>query len=283
MSDHPGVQTYAEESTAWPGVSRPTHFGGLGFGYKWDMGWMHDTLVYLHRDPVHRAHHHGEITFRALYAFSENYVLPLSHDEVVHGKASLLSQMPGDDWQKFANLRLLYGCQYTQPGKKLLFMGSEIGQWREWSHEGSLDWHLLEYDRHQELCRWVADLNQLYRSQRALYELDTEPAGFEWVLADDAAGSTLAYLRRARGSETVLVVCNFTPVPRRGLRLAVPESGTWEELINSDATAYGGSGVGNSDPPFAEPIPLHGRPASLELDVPPLGVVVLKPAPLGAP
>jgi len=202
---------------------------------------------------------------------------------VVHGKASLLSQMPGDDWQTFANLRLLYGYQFTQPGKKLLFMGSEIGQWREWSHEGSLDWNLLEYDRHQELCRWVADLNRLYRAEPALHELDTEPAGFEWVLSDDAASSTLAYLRRARGTEAVLVVCNLTPVPRYAMHLAVPESGTWYEVINSDATAYGGSGVGNPDQPFAEPIPLHGRPATLELNVPPLAVVVLKPAPLGAP
>ncbi len=281
--DHPGVQTYAEESTAWPGVSRPTHFGGLGFGYKWDMGWMHDTLVYLHRDPVHRGHHHGEITFRALYAFTENYVLPLSHDEVVHGKASLLSQMPGDDWQKFANLRLLYGYQYTQPGKKLLFMGSEIGQWREWTHEGSLDWGLLQYERHQALSRWVADLNRLYRAEPALHELDTEPAGFEWVRSDDAAGSTLSYLRHARSGETVLVVCNFTPVPRDGMRLAVPEAGTWTELINGDATAYGGSGVGNPDPLVAKAVPLHGRPAHIELTAPPLAVVVLKRSTSGAP
>ena len=198
-ADHPDVQTVAEESTAWPGVSKPTDAGGLGFGYKWDMGWMHDTLVYLHRDPVHRRYHHEEITFRGLYAFTENYMLPLSHDEVVHGKASLLSQMPGDDWQKFANLRLLYGYQYTQPGKKLLFMGSEIGQWREWSHDGSLDWDLLQFDRHAALFHWLADLNRAYRSEAALHELDADPTGFEWVQSDDAAGSTLSYVRRSKG------------------------------------------------------------------------------------
>jgi 1,4-alpha-glucan branching enzyme len=278
-ADHPDVQTVAEESTAWPGVSKPTDTGGLGFGYKWDMGWMHDTLVYLHRDPVHRRYHHEEITFRGLYAFTENYMLPLSHDEVVHGKASLLSQMPGDDWQKFANLRLLYGYQYTQPGKKLLFMGSEIGQWREWSHDGSLDWDLLQFDRHAALFHWLADLNRAYRSEAALHELDADPTGFEWVQSDDAAGSTLSYVRRSKGGETVLVVCNFTPVPRFHMRLAVPCAGRWSELLNSDATVYGGGGVGNRGAVTAEPVPLHGRAASVEVTAPPLGVVVLKHAP----
>ncbi len=278
-ADHPDVQTVAEESTAWPGVSKPTDAGGLGFGYKWDMGWMHDTLVYLHRDPVYRRYHHDEITFRGLYAFTENYVLPLSHDEVVHGKASLLSQMPGDDWQKFANLRLLYGYQYTLPGKKLLFMGSEIGQWREWSHDGSLDWDLLQYDRHAALCHWVADLNRAYRSEAALHELDADPAGFEWVRSDDAAGSTLSFLRRSKGGETVLVVCNFTPVPRFDVRLAVPSTGRWSEVLNSDATVYGGGGVGNLGAVTAEPVPLHARAASVEVTAPPLGVVVLKHTP----
>jgi len=273
-ADHPDVQTYAEESTAWPGVSTPTDAGGLGFGYKWDMGWMHDTLEYLHREPVHRRYHHDEITFRALYAFTENYVLPLSHDEVVHGKASLLSQMPGDDWQKLATLRLLYGYQYTQPGKKLLFMGAEIGQWREWAHDEALDWHLLRYDRHAQLCRWLADLNRLYRDEPALHDLDADPAGFEWILSDDAGGSILSYLRRARSGETVLVVCNFTPVPRHRLRLAVPADGTWRELANSDDAAYGGSGVGNGGRVTAVPVPLHGRAARVELSAPPLGIAV---------
>ncbi|HMK62040.1 MAG TPA: 1,4-alpha-glucan branching protein GlgB, partial [Acidimicrobiales bacterium] len=277
-ADHPEVQTVAEESTAWPGVSRPTDAGGLGFGYKWDMGWMHDTLAYMHHDPVHRSFHHGELTFRGLYAFSENYVLPLSHDEVVHGKASLLSQMPGDDWQKFANLRLLYGYQFAQPGKKLLFMGAEIGQWREWSHEASLDWHLLEFDGHASLCRWVADLNAAYRAEPALHELDTEPSGFEWVQADDAAGSTLSFLRRSKSGETVLVVCNFTPVPRHHMHLGVPETGYWRELLNSDATAYGGSGLGNLGGVVAEPVPWYGRMATVDLTAPPLAVVMFKHA-----
>ena len=275
-ADHPDVQTIAEESTAWPGVSRPTDVGGLGFGYKWDMGWMHDTLTYLHHDPVHRRYHHDQLTFRGLYAFTENYILPLSHDEVVHGKGSLLSQMPGDDWQKFANLRLLYGYQYALPGKKLLFMGSEIGQWREWNHEHSLDWHLLDHERHASLCRWLADLNGVYRAEPALYDLDANPSGFAWVHAGDAPTSTLGFLRRSKEGETVLVVCNFTPVPRRQLRLGVPGAGYWRELLNGDATEYGGSGMGNLGGVTAYTVPHDGWAATIEVTAPPLAVVVFK-------
>ncbi|MGO8872907.1 MAG: 1,4-alpha-glucan branching protein GlgB [Acidimicrobiales bacterium] len=274
-ADHPDVQTIAEESTAWPGVSRPTDVGGLGFGYKWDMGWMHDTLSYMHNDSVHRKFHHDQLTFRGLYAFTENYVLPLSHDEVVHGKASLLSQMPGDDWQKFANLRLLYGYQYAQPGKKLLFMGSEIGQWREWDNEGSLDWHLLGYDRHASLYRWLADINRLYRTEPALHELDADPSGFEWVRVDHD-DSTLSFLRRSKAGRTVLVSCNFTPVPRHHLRLGVPESGHWSEVANSDSAIYGGSGLGNPGGVTAEAAPWYEWPATIDLTVPPLAIVILK-------
>ena len=279
---HPGIQTVAEESTAWPGVSRPTDAGGLGFGYKWDMGWMHDTLAYLRRDPVHRAHHHGQLTFRGLYAFTEHYVLPLSHDEVVHGKGSLAAMMPGDDWQKLANLRLLYGYQYTQPGKKLLFMGDEIGQFQEWSHERSLDWHLLDQPAHAGLLRFVADLNRLYRAEPALHRLDSDPAGFEWVQADDAARATLSYLRRAPDGASVLVVCNFTPVPRHNLLLGVPEAGFWREILNSDATVYGGSGLGNLGGVEAQPVPWHGRPRTVNLTAPPLAVVCFRLDPDGA-
>ncbi|HMK63117.1 MAG TPA: 1,4-alpha-glucan branching protein GlgB [Acidimicrobiales bacterium] len=275
-ADHPDVQTIAEESTAWAGVSRPTDVGGLGFGYKWDMGWMHDTLVYLHRDPVHRRYHHDQLTFRGLYAFTENFILPLSHDEVVHGKGSLLSQMPGDDWQKFANLRLLYGYQYAQPGKKLLFMGAEIGQWGEWSHEHSLDWALLGYERHASLCRWLADLNRVYRAEPALHELDADPLGFAWVQAGDGPGSTLSFLRRSKDGETVLVVCNFTPVPRHNLRLGVPEAGYWRELVNSDASEYGGGGMGNLGGVMAEAVPHDGFAGTVKLTSPPLAIVMLK-------
>ena len=273
---HPDVQTMAEESTAWPGVSRPTDAGGLGFGYKWDMGWMHDTLAYFRRDPVHRSHHHDQLTFRGLYAFTENYVLPLSHDEVVHGKGSLLGAMPGDDWQKFANLRLLYGYQYVQPGKKLLFMGDELGQWQEWSHERSLDWHLLDHAPHVGLLHWVTDLNRLYRKEPALHELDADPSGFEWVKADDASQSTLSFLRRSKHGDVVLAVCNFTPVPRHNLVLGAPEAGFWREILNSDATVYGGSGLGNLGGVEAQPVSWHGRPYTVNITAPPLAVVLFR-------
>jgi 1,4-alpha-glucan branching enzyme len=273
---HPDVQMIAEESTAWPMVSRPTYVGGLGFGLKWDMGWMHDTLDYMHHEPIHRAYHHNQITFRQLYAFHENFVLPLSHDEVVHGKGSLLGRMPGDDWQKFANLRLLLSYMWAQPGKKLLFMGGEIAQWREWHHEESLDWHLLQYAPHEGVRKLVSDLNRVYRSEAALFENDCDPHGFEWVDCGDWQGSILSFLRRGRGAESVLVACNFTPVPRVGYRVGVPFGGTWRELLNSDAASYGGGGMGNFGGVAAEEVPTHGRPFSLNLTLPPLGAVFLK-------
>jgi 1,4-alpha-glucan branching enzyme len=274
----PDAVTVAEESTAWPMVSRPTYVGGLGFGFKWDMGWMHDTLEYLSREAVHRRYHHDEITFRAVYAFDENFMLPLSHDEVVHGKGSLLARMPGDEWQRFANLRLLLGYMAAAPGKKLLFRGGEFGQEREWNHDSSLDWHLLESPLHAGVSHWAADLNRLYRSVPALHELDCDPAGFEWVDLHDAEHSVLAFLRRAgsNGDRTVLVVANFTPVPREGYRLGVPSGGTWHEVANSDAADYGGSGVGNLGAVEAEEAPSHGRPFSLPLTLPPLGIVMLE-------
>jgi 1,4-alpha-glucan branching enzyme len=275
-ADHPDVQTMAEESTAWPGVSRPTDVGGLGFGFKWDMGWMHDTLAYMSEDPVHRRYHHDELTFRQVYAFTENFVLPLSHDEVVHGKGSLLTAMPGDDWQKFANLRLLFGYQFGQPGKKLLFMGSELGSEREWAHEGGLDWALLGRQRNAGLCRWVADLNRLYREQRPLHELDADPNGFEWVQMDAHEISVLSFLRRDSSGQSVLVVCNFTPIPRHQLSLGVPEGGSWIELLNSDATDYGGSGVGNLGAVQAEPVPWRDRSHTVHITVPPLACLFFR-------
>jgi 1,4-alpha-glucan branching enzyme len=274
---HPDVQTIAEESTAWPMVSRPTHVGGLGFGLKWDMGWMHDTLKYLARDPVHRKYHHGELTFRAVYAFNENFVLPLSHDEVVHGKKSLLEQMPGDRWQRFANLRLLFGLQFGQPGKKLLFMGNELAQEREWSHEASLDWPLLEDPAHRGIQRFVRDLNTCYRAEAALFELDCEPEGFAWVDCHDADNCTLSFLRFGSASrEVVLVAFNLTPVPRHGHRLGVPRGGLWREILNGDATLYGGSGQGNLGGVEAEPRPSHGYPFSVSVTLPPLAMVIFK-------
>jgi 1,4-alpha-glucan branching enzyme len=272
----PDALTVAEESTAWPMVSRPTYVGGLGFGFKWDMGWMHDTLEYLSREAVHRRYHHGEITFRGVYAFDENFMLPLSHDEVVHGKGSLLARMPGDEWQRFANLRLLLGYMATSPGKKLLFMGGEFGQEREWNHDRSLDWHLLDAPLPAGLCRWAGDLNGLYRSRRALHALDCDPAGFEWVDLHDAEQSVLSFLRKGPSGETVLVALNFTPVPREDYRLGVPVGGTWREVANSDAEEYGGSGVGNLGAVDAEEVESHGRPFSLSLTLPPLGVVMLE-------
>jgi 1,4-alpha-glucan branching enzyme len=275
--DFPDVQTFAEESTAWPMVSRPNYVGGLGFGMKWDMGWMHDTLTYMAHDPIHRTYHHNLLTFRMLYAFTENFVLPLSHDEVVHGKSSLLGKMPGEVWQKFANLRLLYGYMYTQPGKKLLFMGGEFGQWQEWNHDASLDWHLCQYPRHAGLQRWLEDLNRLYRQEPVLYELDIQAAGFEWIDCNDAPVSVVSYLRKgASTAELFLIVCNFTPVPRLNYRVGAPRAGFWREVLNSDAPDYGGSGYGNMGGVEASPIPYHGRPFSLNLTLPPLSTVLFK-------
>jgi 1,4-alpha-glucan branching enzyme len=272
----PGVQMIAEESTAWPMVSRPTYLGGLGFGLKWDMGWMHDTLDYLSKDPIHRRYHHYRLTFRMLYAFTENFVLPLSHDEVVHTKGSLISKMPGNDWQKAANLRALFAYMWTQPGKKLLFMGGEFGQWREWNHEASLDWDAARHEFHCSILRLVGDLNRLYASEAALHELDADPAGFEWVDAEDSDDSVVTYLRRGKGAPDMLIACNFTPIARHNYRVGVPESGTWREVLNTDALEYGGSGQGNMGGVNSTPISMHGRPHSLNLTLPPLAVVILR-------
>jgi 1,4-alpha-glucan branching enzyme len=277
--EHPDVQVIAEESTAWPLVSRPTHAGGLGFGLKWNMGWMHDTLAYVAREPVHRKHHHQQLTFSIWYAFNENFVLPLSHDEVVHGKGSLINKMPGDLWQQFANLRLLFGYMWAHPGKKLLFMGGEFGQRREWSHERALDWELLAYREHGGLAHWVRDLNHAYRAEPALHEIDFEAAGFEWLDADNADLGLLAFERRARSGRPLVVVCNLTPVPRPHYRIGVTHAGRWRERLNSDAAVYGGSGVGNLGAVHAEPVAARGRPCSLDLMVPPLGVLYLTPDP----
>jgi len=275
--DYPDVQTFAEESTAWAMVSRPTYVGGLGFGAKWDMGWMHDTLEYMVKDPVFRKYNHNRLTFRMLYAFTENFVLPLSHDEVVHGKGSLLGKMPGDTWQKFANLRLLLGYMYGQPGKKLLFMGGEIGQWREWNHDESLDWHLLQYAPHAGLQRWVEDLNGLYRSEPSLYELDFSPMGFTWIDCNDFDHSVVSFARKGHAADDImLVVCNFTPITRSHYRIGVPRGGYWKELLNSDANEYGGSGQGNLGGLEAAPHSHHGRPYSLSMTLPPLSAVFLK-------
>ena len=273
----PDVQTTAEESTAWPMVSRPVHLGGLGFGLKWNMGWMHDTLEYFSEDPIHRKYHHDQLTFNLWYAFFENFILPLSHDEVVHMKGSLLGRMPGDDWQKFANLRLLLGYQFTHPGKKLLFMGGEFGQWEEWHHDHSLDWHLLEFPPHQGVQRWVRELNTLYRNHPALHEIDFTPDGFEWIDFKDADNSIFSYLRKGSSpNDQVLVVCNFTPVPRLNYRVGVPTGGFWKEILNSDAREYGGSGWGNFGGLEAAPVPAHGKSSSLCLALPPLAILILK-------
>jgi 1,4-alpha-glucan branching enzyme len=275
--EFPDVMTVAEESTAWPSVSRPTYLGGLGFGYKWDMGWMHDTLQYMSLDPVYRKYHHDKLTFRMLYAWFENYILPLSHDEVVHGKGALLSKMPGDFWQKFANLRVLYGYMYAQPAKKLLFMGGEFGQWDEWNHDRSLDWHLLQYPEHQGLQRWVRDLNTFYRGQPAMHQLDSDPAGFEWVDCCDSESSVISLLRKTRSPEdTLLIVCNFTPMTRTNYRVGAPFGGRWDEVLNSDAPLYAGSGQGNFGGTDAAPVPWHGKDYLLNITVPPLGMVVFK-------
>ncbi len=274
---HPDVQTIAEESTSYPMVSRPTYAGGLGFGQKWDMGWVHDILIYLGKEPIHRKYHHDMLTFRMLYAFHENFVLPLSHDEVVYGKGSLIGKMPGDDWQKFANARTFLGYLYAQPGKKLLFMGSEFGQWREWVHEDSLDWHLLEYPLHQGLRLWVQNLNRLYREESALHEQDFKPQGFEWIDCHDSAASTVSWIRRAETSgEVVLAAVNFTPVPREGYRIGVPHGGEWRLIANSDAPYFGGSGFGVVSSARAEDVPFHGRPQSMVITLPPLATVYYK-------
>ena len=276
--EHPGTQTIAEESTAWPMVSRPTHLGGLGFGLKWNMGWMHDTLKYFSQDPIFRRFHHGQLTFSIWYAFTENFVLPMSHDEVVHGKGALIGKMPGDEWQQFANLRLLYGYMWGHPGKKLLFMGSEFGQKREWQHDESLEWHVLQYPLHAGVKNWVRDLNAFYRNEPALFEQDFSPAGFEWIDCNDAENSTISFLRKGRDEkDIVVVVCNFTPVVRENYRIGVPRAGFWRECLNSDAPHYGGSGQGNLGGVEAAPLPAHGRYQSLNLRLPPLSVLMLKP------
>jgi 1,4-alpha-glucan branching enzyme len=275
--NHPAAQTIAEESTSWPMVSRPNYVGGLGFGLKWDMGWMHDTLAYMSQDPIYRRYHHNKLTFRMLYAFHENFVLPLSHDEVVYGKRSLIGKMPGDDWQKFANLRALFGYMYAQPGKKLLFMGGEFGQWREWVHDSSLDWDLLNHPLHAGLQRWVQDLNRLYRSEPALHEMDCDPAGFEWIDCDDSDSSVVTLIRKGKSTATmILALCNFTPVPRYSYRLGSPRSGYWQEILNGDASEYGGSNMGNLGGVETVPVPLHGRPYSLTVTLPPLSVSFFK-------
>lgn len=276
-ADCPGAVTIAEESTAWPMVSRPTYIGGLGFTFKWNMGWMHDTLHYFSKDPVYRRYEHNKLTFSMMYAFSENFVLSLSHDEVVHGKSSLMGKMPGDWWQKFASLRLLFGYQYTHPGKKLNFMGAEIGQWSEWSEARSLDWHLLNYPTHTQLQQWVRDLNGLYKEQPALYQQDFEPAGFEWIEANDADQSVFTYIRYAHDrSDFVVVACNFTPVVRENYRVGVPEPGYYRELLNSDAEMYGGSNVGNAGGRHTEYWRWHDYDHSLNLTLPPLAILILK-------
>jgi len=273
----PDIQTIAEESTAWPMVTRPPYLGGLGFGMKWDMGWMHDTLLYMQKDPIHRKFHHNKLTFRGLYAFTENYVLPLSHDEVVYGKGSLFGKMAGDNWQKYANLRLLFGYMFTQPGKKLIFMGGEIAQWSEWNHDGSVDWHSLGWPDHVGVQRWVRDLNAFYRKEPSLYESDFSPEGWRWIDADDSVDSVLTFMRlRKDGTEPLVVACNFTPVPRRGYRVGVPEAGHWQEILNSNASVYGGTDEGNFGGRMSEAIPCHGFDNSLLLDLPPLAMVVFK-------
>ena len=276
----PGVVSAAEESTAWPGVSRPTYLGGLGFGFKWNMGWMHDTLGYFSQDPIYRRYHHHQLTFSLMYAFSENFILPLSHDEVVHGKGSLLSKMPGDRWQKFANLRALYGYMWAHPGKKLLFMGSELAQEAEWSHERSLDWHLLERADHAGVQALVRDLNRAYREEPALWDQDFTPEGFWWLEPNDADSNVVAFGRQSRGGERQLVaVLNLAPVVRERYRVGLPRSGQWREALNTDASVYGGGDVGSGGGVRAEPLPWHDQPFSAELTLPPLGVLWLVPAP----
>ena len=276
--EHPGVLTIAEESTAWPAVSRPTHLGGLGFSLKWNMGWMHDILLYFSKEAIHRKYHHHSLTFSLLYAFSENFVLVLSHDEVVHGKRALLAKMPGDVWQQFANLRSLYAFQMTHPGKKMLFMGGEIGQWNEWNSKQSLDWNLLDYIPHQEIRRLVSDLNHLYQAEPSLYEVDFDWQGFEWIDFHDTDNSVVVYQRRARDPNNhLVVVCNFTPVPRERYHIGVPASCFYREVLNTDAAHYGGSGVTNSPGRQAAPMPWQNQPCHIDVTLPPLGVAIFKP------
>ncbi len=273
----PGALVIAEESTSWPGVTGSTQQGGLGFNYKWNMGWMHDTLKYVEQDPIHRQHHHDRLSFGLVYAWSERFILPISHDEVVHGKHSLIDKMPGDRWQKFANLRAYLTFMWTHPGKKLLFMGCEFGQWREWNHDEQLDWYLLEYSDHKGVKKLISDLNHLYRSEKALHEQDCQPMGFQWVVGDDSGNSVYAYLRWSRHGEPLLVVANLTPVPREGYRIGVPFKGKWVEVLNSDAETYSGSNFGNGGGVVAEDISIHGQSDSLVLNLPPLAVLILKP------
>jgi 1,4-alpha-glucan branching enzyme len=274
---YPGIMTIAEESTAWPMVTRPVYVGGLGFSLKWNMGWMHDILVYMSKDPIYRKHHHSQLTFSIWYAFYENFVLPLSHDEVVHGKGSLLAKMPGDEGQKFANLRLLLAFMHAHPGKKNLFMGCEFGQWREWWHEESLDWHLLQYPSHRGILNLVKDLNRLHREEPALHELDFERGGFEWISLGDWEKSVIGFIRKGKSeSDMLLVAANFTPAVRQGYRLGAPAAGFWREILNTDAREYGGFGLGNLGGVGTEPVPFHGKADSLNLTLPPLSLLVFK-------
>lgn len=275
--EFPDIQMIAEESTAWGGVSRPVHSGGLGFGLKWNMGWMHDTLLYMSKDPIYRKYHHNDLTFSFYYAFTENFLLSLSHDEVVHGKGALAAKMPGDDWQKFANLRLLLGYMFAHPGKKLIFMGIEMAQWAEWRHDQSIDWHLLQYGPHQGIHQWVKDLNKLYRDEPALFQRDFTPDGFEWIDLNDYNQGVISFLRKsADGKSKILAVCNFTPQTLYNYNIGVPSQGLWRELLNSDAAVYGGSGQGNLGGKQAASKPFHGRPFSIPLTIPPLGILFLK-------
>jgi 1,4-alpha-glucan branching enzyme len=275
---HPGVLTIAEESTAWPSVSRPTYLGGLGFSMKWNMGWMHDTLEYFSKDPVHRKYHTNKLTFSMLYAFTENFILSFSHDEVVYGKRSMLNKMPGDSWQKFANLRALYGYMYGHPGKKLLFTGSEFGQWNEWNFDSPLDWHLLQYEPHKRLRRFVRDLNQVYKKEPAMYEVDFHWKGFEWIDFHDSDKCVISFIRRAKNHDDFLVfVFNLTPVPRFGYRIGVPKGGFYREIMNSDSEIYWGGNLGNAGGVYADNVPCHTRQFSLNLILPPLSVLVFKP------
>jgi 1,4-alpha-glucan branching enzyme len=276
----PGASTFAEESTAWPQVSRPVYLGGLGFGFKWNMGWMHDILEYMHHEPVHRKYHHNELTFGLLYAWTENFVLPLSHDEVVYGKRSIARKMPGDEWQRFANLRLLYAFMWAYPGKKLLFMGGEFGQSDEWNHDKQLDWWLMDAGPfHRGVQRVVQDLNRIYRNEPSLYEIDFEPAGFQWIDCSDWEQSVITFCRFSRNRERLLVcACNFTPVSRTGYRVGVPRAGYYREILNTDAALYGGGDQGNSGGVSSEPVPWHGQPHSVVLTIPPLASVWLVPA-----
>ncbi len=272
----PDVQTYAEESTAWPMVSRPTYVGGLGFGYKWDMGWMHDTLKYFALDPIHRKHHQNDLTFRMLYAYNESFVMPLSHDEVVQGKGPLWDKMAGDEWQKFAGLRLMFAYQWGMTGKKLIFMGDEIAQRQEWRHDQSIDWHLLKHEPHKGVQAVVRDLNKLYAAEPALHELDNQPGGFEWIDCTDAANSVICCLRKSKGDDVIVMAFNFTPVPRHNYRVGVPGPGSWAEVMNTDAGVYGGTNVGNNGGVYAEFAPMHGQKYSVSLNLPPLGAVFFK-------